>query len=380
MPVNFPASRQQTMVAAVPLDTVLLLRWAMVNAKKKRDSAGPKPTINDIARLSGVSKKTVSRVINRSPLLNDETRERVEAVIRETGYVPNPQARALALGRNFLIGLIHDNPNAQMILNMQQGILEALRDTDFELVVRPVDRGSATMLDDVRSFLTRQRLYGVVILPPISENNQLASLCDDIGCRYVRMGSAVLDDPEHMVASNDRDAVAEAIRYLIAQGHTRIGLVAGPHGFRSARERREGFELALSEAGIKLPRSLVADGHYTFESGIAAADSLLDLTPRPTAIFASNDEMAAGVLYAARERGLAVPDDLSIVGFDDTPIAARVWPPLTTVRWPIVAMGRSAALKLISGTIAHAGEVMEPSMFVSTLIRRGSVAPPPRRR
>jgi LacI family transcriptional regulator len=368
------------MVAAVPLDTVLLLRWAMVNAKKKRDSAGPKPTINDIARLSGVSKKTVSRVINRSPLLNDETRERVEAVIRETGYVPNPQARALALGRNFLIGLIHDNPNAQMILNMQQGILEALRDTDFELVVRPVDRGSATMLDDVRSFLTRQRLYGVVILPPISENNQLASLCDDIGCRYVRMGSAVLDDPEHMVASNDRDAVAEAIRYLIAQGHTRIGLVAGPHGFRSARERREGFELALSEAGIKLPRSLVADGHYTFESGIAAADSLLDLTPRPTAIFASNDEMAAGVLYAARERGLAVPDDLSIVGFDDTPIAARVWPPLTTVRWPIVAMGRSAALKLISGTIAHAGEVMEPSMFVSTLIRRGSVAPPPRRR
>jgi LacI family transcriptional regulator len=337
---------------------------------------GVKPTINDIARLAAVSKKTVSRVINRSPLLHEETRARVEAVIRKTGYVPNPQARALALGRNFLIALIHDNPNAQMILNMQQGILEALHGTDFELLVRPVDRGSATMLDDVRSFLVRQRLFGVVILPPISENNQLAQLCDEVGCRYVRMGSAILDDPDHMVASNDRDAVAEATRYLIAQGHQRIGLVAGPHGFRSARERREGFEMALAEAGIKLPRSLVADGQYTFESGIAATDSLLDLSPRPTAIFACNDEMAAGVLFSARERGLGVPEDLSIIGFDDTPIAARVWPPLTTVRWPIVAMGRSAALKLITGIVGHASEVQEPSRFISTLIRRGSVAPP----
>ena len=106
-----------------------------------------KPTINDVARLAGVSKKTVSRVINRSPLLNEETRERVEKVIRELGYVPNPQARALALRRNFLIGLIHDNPNAQMVLNMQQGILEALQGTEFEMVVRPVDRNQ---LDDAR--------------------------------------------------------------------------------------------------------------------------------------------------------------------------------------------------------------------------------------
>lgn len=341
-----------------------------------RKQAAAKPTINDIARLAGVSKKTVSRVINRSSLLNEDTREKVEAVIRETGYVPNPQARALALGRNFLIGIIHDNPNAQMILNMQQGILEALRDTEFEMVVRPVDRGSATMMEDVRSFITRQRLYGIVILPPISENDELARLCEELGCRYVRMGSAPLDSDEHMVASNDRDAVAEATKYLISQGHTRIGLVAGPHGFRSARERREGFEMALEEAGIKLPRSLIADGQYTFESGITATEMLLDQSPRPTAIFASNDEMAAGVLYAARVRGISVPDELSIVGFDDTPIASRVWPPLTTVRWPIVAMGRSAALKLIGGLDGVDEDVREPSAFLSTLVRRGSVVPP----
>src|SRR5919112_6110615 len=121
--------------------------------KNTGDLPAGKPTINDVARLSGVSKKTVSRVINRSPLLNEETRERVLRVIRDLGYVPNPQARALALRTNFLIGLVHDNPNAQMVLNVQQGILEALQGSEFELVVRPVDRGSPMMVEDVRHFL-----------------------------------------------------------------------------------------------------------------------------------------------------------------------------------------------------------------------------------
>lgn len=335
-----------------------------------------KPTINDVARLAGVSKKTVSRVINNSPLLNDETRERVAAVIRDLGYVPNPQARALALRRNFLVGLIHDNPNAQMVLNVQHGILEALQDTDFGLLIRPVDRTSPNMLEDVRNFLERQRVFGVVILPPISENDALAALCDEVGCRYARMGSAELDDSRHMVASNDRQAVREAVTFLIEQGHRRIGLVQGPHGFRSATERRLGFEDAVGAAGLKLPRSLIAEGTYRFESGIQAANRLLDLSPAPTAIFASNDEMAAGVVHAARQRGLAIPDDLSIIGFDDTAIAAHMWPPLTTVRWPIISMARSAALKLVGDVVDPGTEVDEPSMFVSTLVRRASVAPP----
>ena len=331
-----------------------------------------KPTINDVARLSGVSKKTVSRVINRSPLLNDETRDRVQKVIRELGYVPNPQARALALRTNFLIGLIHDNPNAQMVLNVQQGILEALQGTDFAMVVRPVDRGAGALMDDVRHFLERQRPYGVVILPPLSENDAIARLCDEVGTRYVRMGSAELDDPDHMVASNDREAVAEAVQFLYAHGHRMIGLIAGPHGFRSAAERRRGFEDALRSASIKLPRSLIAEGNYTFESGIAAAEKLLDLSPRPTAIFASNDEMAAGIVHAARERGIAIPDDLSVIGFDDTPIAGHIWPPLTTVRWPIVSMARAAALKLLAGETGGS-DVPEPSLFLSRLVKRASV-------
>lgn len=330
-----------------------------------------KPTINDIARLAGVSKKTVSRVINRSPLLNEDTRRRVDEIIRATGYVPNPQARALALRRNFLIGLVHDNPNAQMVLGMQQALLSVLRGTEFELIVRPVDRGSTSLVADVRAFLERQRLHGVMLLPPISENDGLATLCEQLGCRYVRMGSAMLDTPAHMVASNDREAVRQAVNYLIGLGHRRIGLVSGPQGFRSAFERRSGFGEALSAAGLAFDPQIVVEGTYRFESGLFAGRQILASAEPPTAIFASNDEMAAGVLHAARELGLDVPADLSIVGFDDTAIAAHLWPPLTTVRWPIQAMGKAAAAKLLGGEDSDA----QPALFLSELIIRASAGP-----
>ncbi|MEP9400765.1 LacI family DNA-binding transcriptional regulator [Sphingomonas sp. VNH70] len=333
------------------------------------------PTINDVARLAGVSKKTVSRVINQSPLLNAETRERVQAVIADLGYSPNPQARALALRRNFLIALIHDNPNAQMVLNVQQGLLEVLRDTEFELLVHPVDRGAPDMAEEIRRFLERQRPYGVMLLPPISENDALAELCAQIGCRYVRMGSAPFDDRHNMVSSNDREAVRGAVEHLFAAGHRRVCMIAGPHGFRSAHERQQGYEEALAAAGIAIQRTWIAQGDYTFESGMRAAERLLDLSPRPTAIFCSNDEMAAGALHVARQRGLEVPHDLSIIGFDDTSIASHLWPPLTTVRWPIATMARAAALKLIGE--GEDDDAAEPdALFVSTLIRRASVAAP----
>lgn len=328
----------------------------------------PKPTINDVARLAGVSKKTVSRVINKSPLLNDATREKVEAVIAELDYIPNPQARALALRRNFLIGLIHDNPNAQTVLTVQEGMLDAMRETEFALVVRPFDRKSPRILADIRHFIEQQRLYGVFLLPPVSENEDLAALCRELGCRYVRMGSAQLDDAAHMVESNDREAVREAGDYLIAQGHRRIAHVAGPEGFRSAIEREQGLRDALAAHGLDLPPQWVARGNYTFDSGYAAAQVLLRSDPRPTAIFSANDEMAAGVLHVARELGIDVPSQLSIVGFDDTPIAAHVWPPLSTVRWPIRAMAEAAALKLIHPE--KAGE--QTSFFRSDLVLRAS--------
>jgi LacI family transcriptional regulator len=337
-----------------------------------RGKGDAKPTINDVARLSGVSKKTVSRVINRSPLLNQATREKVEVVIAQLGYVPNPQARALALRHNFVLGMIYDNPNAQMVLNFQEGVLDAIRETEFALVIHPVDRHKPELFDDIRKFIEQQRLYGVMILPPLSENDTFISLFDELGCRYVRMGSAELDDPAHLVQSNDRQAVREAVEFLIAQGHRRIGLVEGPEGFRSALERREGWREAMQAHGLLCGPDLIARGNYTFETGREAGLRLLDQADVPTAIFASNDVMAAGVVHVARERGLEVPTDISIVGFDDTAIAATIWPPLTTVRWPIRTMARSAARKLIHPDLA----AKEPSLFPTEFVPRASTAAP----
>jgi LacI family transcriptional regulator len=333
-----------------------------------------KPTINDVAARAGVSKKTVSRVINGSPGLREPMREKVQAAIAELGFVPNPQARALALRRNFLIVLLHDNPNAQTVLNFQNGVLQAIRNTDFALVVRPVERTSESILADVQDFLERQRPWGAMLLPPISERDDLAKLLKEQGVRYVRVGSAILDTPEHCVASNDQQVVEFAVNQLIARGHRDIGFVRGPAGFRSAQERESGFLSAIRGAKLSLSVERRAEGNYRFESGVLAGQSLLDRPDRPTAIFASNDEMAAGVMHTARALGISLPDELSIIGFDDSPTASHLWPPLTTVRWPIYAMGQLAAQKLLPEFLSNVDGKDLPVTLESTLIERASVS------
>ncbi len=335
---------------------------------------GPiKPTINDVAALAGVSKKTVSRVINGYAGLTDNMREKVKAAIAELGFVPNPQARALALRRNFLIVLLHDNPNAQTVLNFQNGVLHAIKDSDFALVVRPVVRQSPDILDDVRHFLERQRPWGAMLLPPISERDDLAQLLKSQDVRYVRIGSAILDSPEHCVASNDQQVVEYAVNQLISKGHRDIGFVRGPEGFRSAKERELGFMAAIKSAKLSLPDGRSADGNYRFESGVLAGFKLLDRIDRPTAIFASNDEMAAGVIHSARALGIAVPEQLSVIGFDDSPTASHLWPPLSTVRWPIHAMGELAAKKLLPEFLPNVDPENLPVTVESTYVERDSV-------
>lgn len=353
------------------------LNAAIAKAPMSLAHVPAQPTINDVAAIAGVSKKTVSRVINRSPLLAQATRLRVQQVIDEIGFVPNQQARALALRRNFLIVLLHDNPNAQTVLNFQNGVLEAIRDTDLALVVRPVERNSPTILDDVRGFLEKHRPLGALLLPPISEREDLAEVCRSVGVRYVRVGSAMLDDAGRCVASNDCEVVAEACRVLVQRGHRTIGFVRGPAGFRSALEREAGFRLAMAEAGLPATSTPAAEGNYRFESGIAAGRALLAQSPRPTAIFASNDEMAAGVMHSARTMGLALPEELSVIGFDDSPTAVHSWPQLSTVRWPIREMGFLAAQKLVPDFLKGVDVEILPQRVDSTFVDRTSVADAP---
>ncbi len=332
-------------------------------------------TINDIARLAGVSKKTVSRVINQSPLVREDTRERVNALMREYDYVPDPQARGLAFRRSFLIGLVFDNPTAQYIVNMQYGILDALRESGYELVVHPCDSKRDDYIEGIRSFVLQQKLHGVILIPRVSEDQALAEVLREIDCRYVRIASVKLDDASHMLLTQDRAAAEEVANYLESLGHRNMGLVTGPRRYRSSVERGGGFTEALLRRGIELTADSIYEGGYTFESGVAGAEHLLAQTPRPTAIFACNDEMAAGVYKAAQRMGISIPGDLSVVGYDDSPLASQLWPALTTVRLPVRDVGRQAAGMLLAdpAKMPAAGLTVTPHLAV-----RDSSQPPRR--
>jgi LacI family transcriptional regulator len=349
----------------------------MAKAKSSRIERplGRRPTINDIARLASVSKKTVSRVINRSPFVSEGTRAKIDSVIQQIGYIPDPLARGLAFRRSFLIGLVYDNPNAQFIVNIQEGALDALRGSGFELVVHPCDRLSEDFVPGVRRFVERQRLHGVILLPPVSEDQALAQALQEIDCQYVRIASVRLDNTSRMIVSNDREAAAVAAAYLEGLGHRRIGFIAGPSQHRSAHERQIGFMSALEKRGLSIPPELLLEGAYSFESGVACAETLLARRPRPTAIFACNDEMAAGVYKAAYGLKILIPDELSVIGFDDSPMASRLSPALTTLRLPIRDMGRLAASKLIPSN-ANEPDASGITRIMPHLVVRDSSRPP----
>jgi LacI family transcriptional regulator len=342
--------------------------------RQERDKT--KVTINDIARLANVSKKTVSRVINDSPLVREQTREKVQLVISEHGFAPDPQARALAFRRSFLIALIYDNPSPQYVVNMQRGILDTLEGTSFQLIVRPCDRADPRFHVSMRSFVEQQKLFGAILPPSVSEDQELADILTAAGCPYVRIASVLLDKTHSMIQTHDAEGAAAAARHIATLGHERIAHIRGPLSFRSSHERLRGFTEGLAEFGLTLDPKLVLEGGYTFESGVACAQQLLERPPsaRPTAVFAGNDEMAVGVYQAARRAGFGVPEDLSIVGFDDTPMASRIWPPLTTVRLPIREMGKAAAALLVH----ERAEKPNLVAFKPEIVVRQSTAPLPR--
>jgi LacI family transcriptional regulator len=343
---------------------------------RRRSEANPKLTISDIARMAGVSKKTVSRVINHSGLVRQDTRDKILSVVKEHGYQPDPQARALALRRSHLVALISDQPNPQYIVDIQSGILQALKGTSYQLVVRPCDRSSPTLHDDICEIIALQKFFGVILTPSISEDDELIGRLRQMECPYVRIAAVSLDTPENMIETHDYVGAAEAARHIAELGHKRIAHIHGPNTFLSAAERLRGFRVGLAEFGLRIDEQYLLRGGYTFESGMQCGEKLLQLSRPPTAVFAGNDEMAVGVYQAARRAGLRVPDDLSIVGFDDSPIATRIWPTLTTVRLPIVHMGSIAAQLLVSN---YDRMVMEPPSATSvmpSLVVRNSTAPP----
>lgn len=335
------------------------------------------PTINDVASISGVSKKTVSRIINNSENVKSETRALVSEIIKKLGFKPNPQARALAFRRSFLIGMIYDNPNAQYVVNMQLGVLDALRGTGNELVVHPCDRNAPNLVSEIEDFILMQRLSGIIILPPIAEDRQLLALLDRLDVPYIRISArdgAKYDPPinSNQIVSVDKIGCEMAAIHLAQIGHKRIGFIRGNQIYPSAHERRAGFLAGLAKYSIEIDSEIDIAGDYSFESGYEAANIILSNKNRPSAIIACNDEMAAGVYKAAYEHGLKIPDDLSVVGFDDSPLAPRLTPALTTVRLPTRDMAKMAANIVLSPQSDEAKTIL----FDSNLILRNSTKAP----
>jgi LacI family transcriptional regulator len=323
-------------------------------------------TITEIAELAGVSKKTVSRYFNHAELLSAETRAKVEAVIADTGFVPNAQARGLALQRNFLVALIHDNSDRGVLELAEAGMSEALEGSELSLVLQPFAGEDAAV--QLRAFLGRLRPTGVVLLPPLSEREDLAEICTEAQVRCVRLGRA---PGEHGVACDDRRAMVRLVNWLIRLGHKRIGFIGGPESSLTAQQRELGYLDAMADHELDRGPSLIVAGDNTFESGISAGRLLLEVSPRPTAIVACNDEMAAGVLHAAAQAGVPVPSGLSVVGFDDAPLAARTLPALTSMGVPWGDMAREAIARITAGT----PQTEPPLSFEADLAIRDSVEP-----
>lgn len=302
-------------------------------------------TIDDVAVEAGVSIRTVSRVLNESPNVGADTRKAVLEIIERLGYSPSTRARALATGRSFLIAMVQDDPNAHVIGALQRGIVEACSSHGYELVVRPVRFDNPDIATDLETFVRRSRVDGLIVLPPTSEIAAIPERLTRLGVPSVGIASAPLAEYPCMLVSNERGASRTLGRHLRALGHRRIAMIEGPPHFRSAQERKAGF---LDGIGGAMPEAYLRQGDYGFESGAAAAEALLSLDQPPTAIFASNDIMAAAVAKVARERGVAIPDQLSLAGFDGSDIASMITPALTTIRRPLVEMAQTATERLLA--------------------------------
>ncbi|MBP7339785.1 LacI family DNA-binding transcriptional regulator [Niveispirillum sp.] len=316
-------------------------------------------TISDVAEYAGVSIRTVSRVLNRSPKVNAQTREQVEAAIKTLGFRPSARARGLATGQSFLIGMVHNDRNALVLDEVQRGMVREATRRGYEIVIHPTHTPTEGAVDDVLEFINRSRVDGLVVLSPVSTIDGLPQALAAAGVPAVALSPTALSGYTGLVIFDERAAAADVARHLVALGHTRIALVSGPATAHSARERRTGFISALLERGCTLLGE--EEGDYGFNSGALAAARLLNLNPRPTAIFAANDVMAAGVLKAAAARGIAVPRDLSVVGFDGSILAEMLTPSLTTVHRPMGDMAQLATVWLIN--MAERGEAPVQPVF-----------------
>ncbi len=356
-----------------------------------RDGSGKAPTIKDVAREAGVSFKTVSRVINRNPSVNAEMRRAVEGAMRALNYRPHQAARALRSQRSYSIALLAgwatdapwqdagsaDEPRMSEFLGeLMIGCSSACRQGGYHLIFEFLaygdERGGRRALD---ALLDNLRPDALLLPPPLCDVAWLLDLLEARGLRHARLLPGTQLSRGLGFGIDDRGAAEEITRLLLEAGHRNLAMIAGPPDHFAASERRRGFEAAV--AGVHGARGRVIEGDFFIAGGRRAALDLLGRRDAPTAIFAANDAMAAGVLAAAAQLGVAVPAQLSVAGFDDTLIARLAQPGLTTVRQPVFEMGAQAAARLIADLAEGAAATPELVRLDYAITRRGSIGVAP---
>ncbi|MCM8730623.1 LacI family DNA-binding transcriptional regulator [Hephaestia sp. GCM10023244] len=351
----------------------------MVKKPSRRGSSAP--TIADVAKRAGVSPMTVSRVINGEQTVRPLTRAAVEEAIRQLNYAPNSAARSLAGGGQVRIGLLYSNPSAAYLSEFLVGVLDQAARGDVQLVIEKCEPGQ----DEQRAarHLIDGGVDGVLLPPPLSDAADVIALFGEAGVSVVVVASARPPDRVSSVGIDDFEAARAMTNHLLAMGHDRIGFIIGNPNQHASARRLEGYRAALGERGNRIDEGLIAQGLFTYRSGLDAAELLLANASPPTAIFASNDDMAAAAVAVAHRRGVDVPGDLSVCGFDDTPFATTIWPALTTIHQPIAEMSRAALDQLVGEVRERRAGKAAPFRRVLldfALVRRHSDAPPRRRR
>ena len=316
----------------------------------------------------------MSRVFNDEKYVREALRERVLDAAASLDYVPNPSARSLAARRSYNIGLILENPQEFAYLKrVVEGVFDACEASNYTLLVRPAD--ATVSHEDVTKFVRQSRVDGIVLPAPMGDRTEITDTLLELGTPFAQLSPKHLREDWISVRPNDEGATYELAEHVHSFGHKRIGFIEGDPEHGATERRRNGFVRCVRDLGLDSDPDLIVPGMFDFDSGNASARKLLELEDRrPTAIIASNDDMAAGAIVALNQMGLQPVEDVSIVGFDDSPTATRIWPFLTTVRQPIFEMARMAASILIDSLAGNTPEEMNLE-FGCEIVTRDSLGP-----
>ena len=329
-------------------------------------------TIKDVSRDASVSIKTVSRVINNEANVADSTKKKVLLSVKKLGFKPNKSAQSLRSKKSYMLALLYDNPNKSYLADVQSGIFNACKSTGYNLVIQECDYKSSELKNDIVQFVDDFRIDGLIITPPLSDMSDFLNHLDLSEIQYSVIAPSTMNTESLYVSSNDYEAAYTLTSEIIKHGHNDIGFIKGHPKHSASNLRFNGYLDAIKNHNIEVNENWIKQGNFSFKSGFDAGVEIFHSAAIPTAIFASNDSMAAGIMKSAQMKGLKIPEDISLAGFDDSPIAHQLWPALTTVKQPVEKMSGHAA-KILMAKFDGLAEKNKSKEFKSELIFRESL-------